>query len=245
MDPQDPTLESRPESARPIPWEDPDAFPRFWDRVAETFKLAFTAPMAFFERVPQTDGLGRPWGFLLFTSLPNYLLLLVILLIAGLVLSFLGLADAKENLFRQYPALTWILPLALGGFLLLMPLLQFLGMLILGGLQHLCLWMFGGTREGIGAQQTIRASTYAWAFIGLVSFLPSLIPYLGIVIVLPLKIAGMVFTGMGLARLHRTDTWRGIAAVFAPMVLLCCCVLALWFGLIASAILPQALKVGH
>lgn len=245
MDPQDPPFESQPGTARPLPWEDSEAFPGFWDRVAGTFRLAFTAPMTFFERVPRTEGLGRPWTFLLFTSLPSYLLLLVILLIAGLVLSILGLADAKENLFRQYPALAWILPLVLGGLLVLLPLLQFLGMVLLGGLQHFFLWMFGGTRDGLGAQQTIRACTYAWAIIGLVCFLPSLIPYLGILIVLPLKIAGMVFTGMGLARLHRTETWRGIAAVFAPVVLLCCCVLALWFGLITSVLIPNALKASQ
>lgn len=235
-----------PEGPRPVPWEDLEGIPAFWDRVGRTFQLAFSSPMEFFERIPQSEGLARPWGFLLFTSLPNYLLLLAIFLFAGVVLAFMqGLADAKEILFRQHPAMAWILPLALGGLLLLMPLLQFLGMLLLGGLQHLFLWMFGGTREGVPAQHTIRACTYAWAIIGLIAFLPSLIPYLGVLIVLPIHIVGLVFTGMGLARLHRTDTWRGIAAVFAPMVLLCCCAMVLWFGLIASVIIPNAMKAAH
>ena len=242
MDPVDFPSEPLSSAPKPVPWEDREGIPAFWDRVGRTFQLAFSSPMEFFERIPQSEGLARPWGFLLFTSLPNYLLLLAVTLFAGVGLAFLGLAEPKENLFRQHPALAWILPLALGGLLVLLPLLQFLGMLLLGGLQHLFLWMFGGTREGVPAQHTIRACTYAWAIIGLVAFLPSLIPYLGVLIVVPIHIVGLIFTGMGLARLHRTDTWRGIAAVFAPMVLLCCCAIVLWFGLIAAVIIPNAIK---
>jgi hypothetical protein len=227
---------------RPIPWEDPETYPAFWDRAIQTFQLAFKNPMEFFERIPHGEGFARPWGFLLLSTLPNYLLLIFIFMIFGVVLAFLGLAAAKENLFRDNPALAWIFPLVLVGSLLLLPLLQFLAMLIFGGLQHGFLWMFGGTKERVGAEHTIRACTYAWAIIGVITFLPSLIPYLGILIVLPLQLAGMVCTGMGLARLHRTDTWRGIAAAFAPIILACCCALALWFSIIGAAFLPAALS---
>lgn len=226
-----------------LPWEDPETYPAFWDRVIQTFQLAFTDPLGFFERIPRREGLGRPWGFLLLCTLPNYLLLLFIFLLLGMFLALFGLAAARENLLREHPALTWILPVALGGFLLLLPLFQFLSMVLLGGLQHGFLWLFGGTKEGLGAEHTIRACTYAWAIIGLVTFFPSLIPYVGVLIVLPLQLAGLVLTGMGLARLHRTDTWRGIAAVFAPIALCCCGAIALWFTIFASVLLPNALKV--
>lgn len=244
MESQSDIFEPQPElvNLRPIPWEDREAHPAFWDRVIETFRLAFTKPMELFERIPQGEGFARPWGFLLLSSLPNYLLLIFIFMIIGVVLAFLGLAAAKENLFREYPALAWIFPLVLVGTMLLLPLLQFLFMLVFGGLQHGFLWMFGGTGKGVGAEHTIRACTYAWAIIGVITFLPSLIPYLGFLIVLPLQLAGMVLTGMGLARLHGTDTWRGIAAAFAPIILCCCCALALWFSIIGAAFLPAALS---
>lgn len=234
MDAPDPAFEN------PLPWEDPDTFPGFWDRVVETFRLAFTDPMAFMERAGRGEGLARPWAFLLFTSIPTYALLTLVFLALGAFLALVGLADAKENLFRQHPALAWILPLVLAGFLILLPLLQFLGMVLLGGLQHAFLGLFGGTRERRGVQATIRACTYAWAVIGLVCFLPSLIPYLGALIVLPLKVAGMVVTGMGLARVHRTDAWRGIAAALAPLVLAVALLVALIVGAVALAVRTQA-----
>jgi len=37
----------------------------------------------------------------------------------------------------------------------------------------------------------------------------------------------MVAIGMGLARMHKTDTWRGICAVLTPLVLICCCMVPL------------------
>lgn len=230
------------EPAPPFPWEDSLAYPGFWDRVTATFRLAFTDPMDFFVRVPRGNELSKAWTFYLFCTIPSYLLLLLMVVLVGFFFALFGLAELKANLERQTPELIWIVPLAIGLAVLLMPLFQFVAMLVFGGLQHLFLWMFGGTREGLGANATIRATTYAWALIGLLTFLPSLIPYLGVLIVLPMQIAGMVITGLGLARMHRTDPWRGLAAVFAPGLLCCCCAMLLWFGVIFGIALPSALK---
>jgi hypothetical protein len=46
-----------------------------------------------------------------------------------------------------------------------------------------------------------------------------MVPYLGILV----QLAGMVWMGMGLARMHRTDTWRGVCALLTPIFLCCCC----------------------
>jgi len=63
----------------------------------------------------------------------------------------------------------------------------------------------------------------------------SMIPFLGILFSMA-SMAGvvtvLVFKGMGLARMHRTDTWRGLVAVFTPLILLCCC------GILAAISIP-------
>jgi hypothetical protein len=38
---------------------------------------------------------------------------------------------------------------------------------------------------------------------------------------------------MGLARIHRTETWRGIVAAYTPMAV-CCCLYALLFVVLAG-----------
>ncbi len=61
--------------------------------------------------------------------------------------------------------------------------------------------------------QSIRATVYTYAFILIASF----IPLVGLFAVL----GGAVLLGIGLSRMHRTDLWRGIVAVFTPLVLCC------------------------
>jgi hypothetical protein len=92
-------------------------------------------------------------------------------------------------------------------------------MVIGGAFSHFFLWMWGGLKPGAGTNQTIRAYAYASSFIQI----GSLIPYLGILV----HLAGMVVMGMGLARMHKTDTWRGVCAALTPLFLVCCCLLPL------------------
>jgi hypothetical protein len=111
--------------------------------------------------------------------------------------------------------LAGVMPVIFGVILVLMPLISFLGMVIGGALNHFFLWLWGGLRQGHSTSQTIRAYGYASAFLQI----GALIPYVGFLI----QIAGMVVIGIGLARMHKTDTWRGVCAVLTPLVLLCCC----------------------
>jgi hypothetical protein len=91
--------------------------------------------------------------------------------------------------------------------------------------------MWGGLRPGVGLNQTVRAYGYASAFIQI----GGMIPYLGILI----QLAGMIAMGMGLARMHKTDTWRGICAMLTPFILLCCC------GVIAAFSIPAIIAATH
>jgi hypothetical protein len=107
-------------------------------------------------------------------------------------------------------------------FTLILDLL--VGIFLGGAFVHLFLWMWGGTSQSEhGINQTIRWTGYAFGSFALVAWIPVLNILLGIVFT--------VFFGLGLARLHRTDPWRGVCAAFTPLfVLACCCVAGLALG---------------
>lgn len=210
-----------------LPFEDPE-LPGFWSRVGGMFRLVFNSPFDLFDRVPSGDGLGAPWRFLLLLSVPVFLLMTLVFFVMGMGLMMGALDQAGHGGGRTFAA---VLPFIFGGILLLMPLFSFLGMVIGGALNHFFLWMWGGLRPGLGTQQSIRAYGYASAFIQL----GGLIPYLGILI----QLAGLVVLGMGLARMHKTDTWRGVCAVLTPIFLLCCC------GILVAMTIPAFLAMRH
>jgi hypothetical protein len=227
-----PILEAPPVFApgpRPIPFEDVEGIPSFWHRVGAMFRMVFHNPMELFDRVPATDSIGAPWRFLMLLSIPVFL-------IAGLVFFLLGMgvmmAALEQSGKGDGRAIAAVMPIIYGVILVFMPLFTFLGMLIGGTFSHFFLWMWGGLRPGVGLNQTIRAYGYTSAFLQI----GSVIPYLNVLI----QLAGMVVMGMGLARMHKTDTWRGVCAVLTPLVLVCCCCLPL----IVMAI-PALAALGH
>lgn len=198
----------------PLPWEDPERFPGFWSRIGGMFSLVFSDPLGYFERVPSGAGLLKPWQFLMLLLAPVWAMILLVVSMLGAV-GLAGLLAAKGG--SQPPV--WLFTVLLPAFVVLMPGFVFLGMILGGALNHGLLWLWGGLRQGRPLEQTIRAQGYAQAFISL----GALIPYLGFLV----QLAGLVWLGMGLARLHRTDTWRGICAVLTPVFLVCCCGLGL------------------
>lgn len=209
-------LEPEAPALRPVPFEDLEGFDGFWSRVGGMFRLVFSNPMELFDRVPVTEGLGAPWRFLLLMSIPVFLIMAVLFFFVGMGIMFAALEQTGKS---DNKAIAGIMPVIFGVILLLMPLFTFLGMVIGGAFNHFFLWMWGGLKPGVGTGQSIRAYGYASAFIQI----GGLIPYLGFLV----QLAGMVAIGMGLARMHKTDTWRGICAVLTPLVLICCCMVPL------------------
>ena len=201
---------------RPVPFEDSEVFPDFWSRVGGMFRLVFSNPMELFDRVPVTEGLGAPWRFLLLLSIPVFLIMALVFFLVGMGIMLAALEQTGKGDGKTIAA---VMPLIFGVILLLMPLFTFLGMIIFGAFNHFFLWMWGGLKPGVGASQSIRAYGYASAFIQI----GGLIPYLNILI----QLAGLVVIGMGLARMHKTDTWRGVCAVLTPLFLVCCCLVPL------------------
>lgn len=216
------------QALRPVPFEDPEAFPSFWSRVGGMFRLVFSSPMELFDRVPVTEGLGAPWRFLLLLSIPVFLVMALVFFLVGMGIMLAALEQTGKG---DGKAIAAIMPMLFGVILLLMPLFSFLGMVIGGAFNHFFLWLWGGLRPGVGTGQSIRAYGYASAFIQI----GGLIPYIGILI----HLAGMIVIGMGMARMHKTDTWRGICAVLTPLFLLCCC------GLLAALSVPALIAASQ
>lgn len=202
-----------------VPWEDPEQFPRFWSRVGETLGLAFRAPTDFIARMPSGDSLGAPWRFVLLLTAPLFLILGALALVLGAIF----FAEIVKELRGPSGLPAGVIIALVIGAVALMPLLYFVQILLWGLLNHACLWLWGGLRQGEPVLQTLRATGYALAFLNLGSLIP-LVNYIVLILV-------PVILGMGLARLHRTDTWRGICAALTPIVLCCC----LYAGFIALA----------
>jgi hypothetical protein len=226
---------AEPPPLRPVPFEDTEAFPSFWSRVGAMFQMLFRNPMELFDRVPVTEGLGAPWRFLLLMSIPVFMIVALVFFFVGMgimltALEQTGKADGK--------AVVAIMPLIFGVILLFMPLFVFLGMVIGGAFNHFFLWMWGGLKPGVGTAQTMRAYGYASGFLQLTQIL-GIIPILGPLLQIGLQIAGMVVIGMGLARMHKTDTWRGVCAALTPLILLCCC------GIAAAVAIPTFIAMRH
>lgn len=204
------------EELRPVPFEDREAEPAFWRRVGGMFKLVFTEPMLFFQRIPVTRGLEAPVRFLFLMLVPAFALM-------ALVFGLMGMATLFGPGGKGAPE-PWIFPVMGVVMLLVYPLLIVAFAALWGAFNHACLWMWRGTGQSQGVGQSVRATLYAYAFMVLVSFVP-LVGALGM-------LAGVVFLGMGLARIHRTETWRGVMAVLSPVLLCCGCYLAFFLAAI-------------
>lgn len=197
-----------------IPWEDPSRFPAFWSRVGQMFKLAFTDVFHLFDLIPTSEDLAKPMGFLLLFCLPAMALQVVFGLVMTLLMPDMPQAHAGPGPLPFSPR--YMLGATMGFQVLLLPLFTLASAFLVGLLMHVTLWAFGGLKEGLSLTQTLRANLYAYAF----STLFNVVPLLNLLVLL----AVLVFTGIGLARIHRTDTWRGVMAGLSPIALCCCCI---------------------
>ena len=204
--PEAPILEQHSDidSLPPVPWEDHEAHPGFWKRIGAMFSLLFSNPLELADRIPVTEDLGPAWRFNLVMAVPY-------LAFTGLMMAFMGTMIAFLPADPGAPK--GFMAGIFGGEMIFIILFYLVGVFFCGAVAHAALWMWGGTREGRGLGQTVRTCGYIWGFVNL----GMLVPCVNAIVML----GGMVYLGMGLARVHRTDTWRGICAVFTPF-LFCC-----------------------
>ncbi len=206
------------EGLRPIPFEDVDAVPAFWRRVGSMFQILFQHPYELVDRTHVTENLGAPLRFALLFSLPITAMMAAI----GVLIGVLGGIAASQD--KNAPPFAVFV--GMGAFYtVVMPMMAIIGFFIGGLINHGCLWLWGGLRQGYGLRQSIRLHGYYLGFF----LLFYLIPILNIFVLL----AGPAFLGLALARLHHTDRWRGVCAAYTPLG--CCCGAYIAFFAIAIA----------
>lgn len=121
------------------------------------------------------------------------------------------------------------------------PLIAALGILIMGGLAHLGLWMVRGLTKGKGIEVTYRtglflagALSWVWLINVAGAFLPGGLFWAHQAFSLALGLGILTYQGMVLAEAHGVERWRGILGVFLPGILLClvclCCVALVGLG---------------
>lgn len=191
---------------RLVPWEDHGSFPTLWKRFGGMFSLLFSNPLELADRVTVTEALAPAWTF-------NTLMAIPYLAFMGAIFAFMGSVFAFAPPDPNMPK--GLMAGVFGGELVFFVILILVGMFIYGAILHAMLWMWGGTREGRGLGQTIRFCGYAWGFV----HLGMLIPCFGALVAL----GGLIYIAIGLARIHRTDTWRAVCAIFTPILLCCFC----------------------
>lgn len=209
--------------APPLPFEDRQHSPSFWNRTGQTLRLGFTDPLAFYDRIPHSDSLTAPWRFQLLLSIPLYFF---ILLYAAIFAMAGAAASLTANRGEAIP-----FAIATGcSFLALLaiPLFQGAAMVILGTIVHGFLWLWRGTGAGVPLRQTIRATGYTQAFLNLLCLFPPVAFFA--------LLAAPILLGIGLARIHRTQTWRGICAMVTKVILAGGLALVLIMGFIVWAI---------
>jgi hypothetical protein len=188
-----------------VPWEDQEN-QGFLEGLLLTVRQSLFAPGAFFSRMPTAGGLLNP-------------------LLYGLLLETLGTIAgyawglALDHPLLSYGQLTGSAAVVIG---LMIPFIVVVRLLLWAGLLHASLRLLQGATKEFEA--TFRVVCYSCG-----PQLCNAVPLIG-------GVAAMFWTlyisVVGLREVHRTTSWRAMAAVFLPFFL-CCGTLAGTVGLIA------------
>jgi hypothetical protein len=204
------------------PFEDRDAYGGFFPALLQTWVGACFRPTEFFESVGNSQDLTPA---LLFGVLVGWISVVV-----GAAWSLVFQVPLVPIMRQEEIAgllAGGVAGLACVGLFSWLPVL--LGILISGVIVHLFLMLFGGANQGL--TMTLRVISYAYA-----PQIFAVVPFGGWCIA---PIWMLVLEIIGLAAAHRTDTWRAALAVLAQ-VILCVCVVVVFYGAVIIAILTGA-----
>jgi hypothetical protein len=220
---------------RPLPWEE---VPTPEGALGATLRLFLQDTHAAGEGLGASEQLGRPllW-YLLLGFLP-----VLALAVLGMLHPIRPVWMAWMGLPVPQPATGALLVIGLVSGLFFGAIGAAISLAVLGLLFHACLWMMGGTQAKKGLLVTFRVVIYVTGVVTLIrlpfallQYLPGLAGQVAQGLVLVVTIVTYSYHGLMLARAHRTEGWRGVAAAWIPAlaVLLCCggVFFALWhFG---------------
>lgn len=201
-------------AATGLPWEDRDrlGFVSAW---MQTVGMVLTKPVEAFSVMKREGGFGEP---LLYAVIGGTLGGAANLLFS-LMFSSMGVMSGNNG----FGAL-------IGGgvaslfMIILVPLIVVLMMFVTAALFHICLMIVGGANAPF--ESTFRVLCYGSGSANVLQ----LVPFCGGMIA---GVWGLVLYCIGLARVHQTDTWRVVLAIFLPLLL--CCGLAFIVALMVPA----------
>jgi hypothetical protein len=185
-----------------FPWEQRSQTGLF-KAAFETIKAIFTAPQTTFASLGKVDSIGSALTFFAVTAIP----FAYIALIWNLLFQVMAAMTQPNGIAKA-------LGVIIGG-IIAVPVFALLGVFLVAGLYHLTLLILGGVRQGFAATFAVICYSYgaAWVF--------QILPFCGGLIA---GICALVFTVIGLKKIHEAPTWKAVVTVLAPMVLCCACV---------------------
>jgi hypothetical protein len=213
-----------------LPWEDRALHGGAVAAFVETLRLLVLAPVEAFARARRRGELVSPIAYAVLLGWIGVVAERLWSLLIGTSLLELFPGSVRESALFGMAVSGVVLVVAL----VLMPIFLLVALFVWGGILHLFLVLYGGTRDSpSGFEGTIRALSWsATAQLG------QIVPFAGGLVVL---VWSIVLQTLGLAALHRTTNGRALAAVLSPLLLCCVCLgfffagaLALVFGAVAG-----------
>ena len=222
-----------------VPFEDPSK--DFFSGLLETMKLVLFQPGHFFRNYKLDGSIGKPLLFALVIGWVSSAISMIwgFFITESIFSSFGRLReilpevegfdwDQLEQLSARQGAFDYILGVVLA------PVIILLVMFIMAGIYHLFLMAVKGANKNF--ETTFNVVAY-----GTATHIFEIIPFCGNFIS---WVYGMVLAIIGLTEAHKTDSWKAVFAVFAPLVLCCFCCLLILFALGgAASLIPILHKI--
>ena len=206
-------------NAELLPYDDLEHYPKFWNRIWATISLFLLNPNSAFERIHHAEFGFDALSFLLAITWPIHIVGALFKLLAVYSPWIHGHYSGRLNL-SDVTLLNTVLSIVF------YPVGVWISFWIAVAISHGSLWIWRGLYNGYSITLTARASGFALGIFSLFYIPFSLFffivpvhqawPYLGVII----QILVLTLVGFSLAKSHCIQVWRGIAAIFTPMLLL-------------------------
>jgi hypothetical protein len=209
-------------TAQGIPWDDRDRR-GLANALIETTKLLLTQPVAFFQAMPTSGGIGSP---LLYAVIIGWIGVAASGFYQALFSSLVGSSMAG---FGENPEIGQALNFASswGGFfvqLLFGGVIIAISVFISAGILHVMLLILGGARRDF--ETTFRVVSFAEA-----PYIIGLVPFCGGFVA---GVWWIVLAIIGVTHAHEISGGKAALAVLLPIVLFCCCCVGLFMLALGS-----------
>ena len=202
-----------------VPFEDKSK--KFFKGLWETMKLVLFQPVNFFRNYKLDGTMGRPILFALIVGWASAIISSIWSMFTGDFMSTVSqyilnrlpeLEGAQWEQLQQWGAsdgnFDFIFEIVIAPFFILFFLFIF------AGIYHLFLMIVKGANKNF--ETTFNVVAY-----GMVAQIVGIIPFLGTVLAWGY---GIILAIIGLTEAHKTDSWKAVVAIFAPIILcLICC----------------------